>query len=193
LLWDSVYLETGFVLVVCYQLTSFHKVAGLIGGIGHFNIAQHDIFVCKTLKKQQIVTCKNNMTHSFLKDKSSGYQQSWILELLHFTRHPWLEHFFRVLGGVMVVQIYVYCWRWGVGDEAATWCQKHKHMEHLCCHHFPPSFGGPPSLQSDLWILYYSLYYSLMPGNKVVTTLVSNSAFKKLLLFSTSYIYSWWN
>lgn len=108
------YLETEFVLVVCYQLTSFHKIAGLIGGIENFNIA-HDIFVCKTLKKKQIVTCKSLMTHNFLKDKLSGYQQSWILELLHFTRHPSLEHYFKVLGGDgstnISVLLEVRCWR----------------------------------------------------------------------------------
>ncbi len=136
------YLETGFVLVVCYQLTSFHKIAGLIGGIGHFNVARHDIFVCKTLKKQQIVTCKNNMTHSFLKDKSSGYRQSWILELLHFTRHPWLEHFFRVLGGDgsanICVLLGVRCWRWGSHMMPKT--QTHGA---LVLSSFSPLFWGP--------------------------------------------------
>lgn len=48
---------------------------------------------------------------------------------------------------------------------------------------FPPSFGPSISSVRSLNSLLQSLYYSLMPANKVVTTLVSNSAFKKLLLF----------
>jgi hypothetical protein len=139
-------------------------------------------------KKRQIVTCKSIMTHSFLKDKLSGYQQSWILELLHFTRHPSVEHFFRALGGDgstnICVLLEVRCWRWGshiMPKNTNTWS--------TCVVIIFPPLLGPPSLQSDLWILYYSL----KPGNKVVTTTGHQLSIQKTIIISTSYIYSWWN